>query len=174
MMKIRWVLVLLFFVSFLSTKAMACSCSQPLDDINVAVQEAYTGSASVVLARAENIQQLGGGDGQGDDFDVEREITQFSEIQSWKGEHGTQFYTNIITECCLCGVKFELGKTYLLYLYSVEGENTYAASSCSRTMLADKAQEDIEILNALISENEGGVEDQKLSLQQEEPPCDNH
>ena len=95
MMKIRWVLVLLFFVSFLSTKAMACSCSQPLDDINAAVQEAYTGSASVVLARVENIQQLGGGDGQGDDFDVEREITQFSEIQSWKGEHGKQFYTNI-------------------------------------------------------------------------------
>ena len=71
-------------------------------------------------------------------------------------------------------MKFELGKTYLLYLYSVEGENTYAASSCSRTMLADKAQEDIEILNTLVSENEGGVEDQKLSLQQEEPPCDNH
>ncbi|NVJ62392.1 MAG: hypothetical protein HWE27_18535 [Gammaproteobacteria bacterium] len=119
-------------------KAMACSCAPQPDDINKAVTDAYQRADAVVLAEAIEVTELTGSDLYGDSLmadmsgEVVKERTLFSEIKSWKGIHGRQFYTEITVACCMCGISFTKGQQYLLYLYRNE-DGTFAASSCGRS-----------------------------------------
>ena len=138
-----------------SNAVFACSCMRQTKDINTAVSDAFNGAASVVLAKAEFIKPPelltvtpDTKDGA-ELFVTKNEITLFAEIQSWKGEHGKHFLTDIITICCTCGMSFKEGEIYLLYLYKHENKNTYGTSSCSRTKHKNLSHADIEILNKI-------------------------
>ena len=138
-----------------SLKALACSCVSESDDFNSQVLGAYENATSVVLAKVQSIDKL-------EPYEYKSEVdanpivehsihrTHFSEIRSWKGEHGKQFYTYIMVMCCVCGYEFEVGKTYLLYLHGPDSEGSYSTSSCSRTkQYSEEVEAEIEVLNGL-------------------------
>ncbi len=147
------ILFILAFALLFSQKVFSCSCVGQPDDIEIAVTEAFNKASSVVWAKAVSITPSSSKmehPGQGEDFDAESETTHFTEIQSWKGDHGKQFYTNIVTMCCVCGRSFNEGEEYLLYLYKNKDENTYGTGICLRTKHVRYARDDIKILNQLV------------------------
>ena len=75
-----------------------------------------------------------------------QEITNFRETQSWQGIHKKTFST--VSTNSDCYVRFEVGKTYLLYLHD-RGKSVVhhiGPGVCGQTKPIDEATEDIEIL----------------------------
>jgi len=142
----------IFFMIFIlvSMDALACSCAGQPDDLNVAVKKAYASASSVVLAEVEAITPSKTLEKIGEkQYELKSEITHFSEIRSWKGEHGKRFYTKIVTACCMCGISFKKGEKYLLYLHGPHKEGFYSTSHCTRTTNKKRAEDDIQILNKI-------------------------
>ena len=127
--------------------ALGCSCAPGPEDQKKAVLEAYNHSSSVVLAIAEDIENSARSRSE-NSREREDEITRFAALQSWKGSHGDTFYTKISLRCCACGMAFEVGKTYLLYL-SGPYDEFYKTGICSRTRGESRSSEDIQILNSI-------------------------
>ncbi|RUO38589.1 hypothetical protein CWE13_02790 [Aliidiomarina shirensis] len=149
----RYLLILFGF--FMPSVGLACSCyfdNLPLEE---SVNRSFNDASAVVLAKVLSIETYGGKSASDEGYisrsDIEIEITQFRTLQSWKGEHGETFKTRINTACCMCGYAFSSGASYLLYLYGPDDEGYYAASTCSRTTRATNADEEIEVLNRLVS-----------------------
>jgi hypothetical protein len=137
----------------ISAYSLACSCIFEERGLEEAVQDSLHQASSVVLAQAVHVKQnntpIPTDASIGPDFDWGGDITQFNEIQSWKGEHGKSFHTKINTMCCMCGYSFEAGKEYLLYLYGPNDDGYYSTSICSRTKPKDHAEEEIQVLNRI-------------------------
>lgn len=150
--------ILLFvFLQLIIAKAYSCSCAYSDGELEDQVREAFESASSVVLAKVETIEKLEPFQYSQDDDSSEqrtfyyRHKTHFSEVQSWKGKHGKQFYTNIVVACCMCGYTFEEGRVYLLYLYGPDEQGFYSTSSCSRTTrLSEELKPELEILNSLL------------------------
>lgn len=126
-----------------SILAFPCSCAFQSGDIYKQVRESSSSASSVLIAQVESIEI------SQSDTHLTTEITHFSEIESWKGIHGKQIYTKIVTTCCMCGISFVEGKTYLLYLYGPNKQGYYSSSSCTRTKPAEGAEEEVEVLNSI-------------------------
>lgn len=124
-----------------------CSCAPASADQEKAVLEAFDHASSVVLAIAESIENIALSRSQNPQ-EREDEITQFAALHSWKGSHGDTFYTKISLRCCACGIAFEVGKTYLLYLHGPYDEY-YKTGICSRTRDESRSAEDIRIINSI-------------------------
>lgn len=136
--------ILLVSVSLLySALAISCSCGSRSGEFFKDVSEASLSATSILVAKVESVRlsQV--------DSPLKIETTHFSEIESWKGDHGKQVYTRIITECCVCGFSFAEGKIYLLYLYGPDDLGYYSTSICSRTKLFDGSEEEVKILNSI-------------------------
>lgn len=137
----------------MSSVSLACSCAFEDNSLEDAVKKSLHTASSVVLARAihikENENTFSTDDPIPPGADMGGDITQFNEIQSWKGEHGKSFHTRINTMCCMCGYSFQEGKSYLLYLYGPNKEGFYSTSVCSRTKPAGDAEKEIDILNRI-------------------------
>ncbi|MFC6635477.1 hypothetical protein [Microbulbifer taiwanensis] len=150
-------IIFLLFLQLMAVKAYSCSCAFGSGELEDQVKQAFENASAVVLAKVESIEKL-----EPYEYQVEigsskketsynRHKTHFSEIKSWKGEHGKQFYTDIVVACCMCGFHFEEGKEYLLYLYGPNEEGYFSTSVCSRTTrLTDEANQEIEVLNDLL------------------------
>lgn len=148
-------LVAVALLMVLARGALACSCAFPEGTLEEKVRGSFETAAAVVLARAESISeaQLPSPFGGTDSLRLPGEITHFSEIRSWKGSHGKQFYTRIVTACCMCGKSFSEGDTYLLYLYGPDDEGFYGASTCSRTSEQSRIEEgELEALDRIATE----------------------
>lgn len=139
-----------------SLKALACSCVFHDGPAEKAVYDSFQQASTVVLATAEHVENLdplvtdiwSEGKRYYRDSYYNSQRTQFVAIESWKGGHEKRFFTEIITSCCMCGYSFEVGKTYLLYLYGPDKNGYYRTSSCSRTKEdSDQVKKEIEILN---------------------------
>jgi len=143
---VRVIAVLLILLG-IQQPALGCSCAPGPEDQHKAVLEAYNHSSSVVLAIAEEIEN-GARPRSENSRDWEDEITRFVALQSWKGSHDDTFYTKISLRCCACGMAFEVGKTYLLYLSGPFNE-FYKTGICSRTRPESRSSEDVQILNSI-------------------------
>jgi len=135
--------------------ALACSCWRSEGGEAEQVKSAYNDAAAVVLARAESVSEERVKRAYLPDNEeiYPGELTHFSEIRSWKGSHGKQFYTRIITACCMCGISFVAGETYLLYLYGPDKEGFYSTSICSRTSGALNVEDsELRLLDQLAAE----------------------
>jgi len=143
-MYIRKILVIVFLLY--SAKAFSCSCVPQPENQRKGVEDALGYSSSVVLALATSVTRVPPEDKH---YDPKKDITEFSEIESWKGVHGKKFYTKIVTVCCMCGFRFEQGETYLLYLGGPDAEGFYTTSTCSRTKKLASAKADVQILRKL-------------------------
>ena len=124
-----------------------CSCEPSPEDQEKAVLEAYNHASSVVLAFAESIENIALSRSRNSQK-REDEITRFVVLQSWKGSHRDTFYTKISLRCCACGMAFEVGKIYLLYLHGPYDE-FYRTGICSRTRDESRSVDDIRILNSI-------------------------
>lgn len=148
-------LVVVALLMMLARGALACSCAFPQGTLEEKVRSSFESAASVVLARAESVSEVRlpfGVDGRESDR-LPGETTHFSEIRSWKGSHGKQFYTSIVTACCMCGKSFQQGATYLLYLYGPDNEGFYRASTCSRTSEQSRIEDgELEVLDLIAAE----------------------
>lgn len=141
--------VMLFLALFLLPvwKANACSCKPPPKDYEAHVIDSFNSADAVVLAKASAVML------DPAEKKTETQISTFTTIKSWKGDHGTQFKTRIITMCCMCGFVFEAGETYLLYLHKYKDSHYYDTSVCTLTKKADKETVDIKILDKLSTSN---------------------
>ena len=137
----------LLFLLGIQYPAFACSCAPGPEGHEEAVREAYNHASSVVLAIAEEIENIDRSRSKNSRV-REDEITRFVAIQSWKGSHDNTFYTKISLRCCACGMAFEVGKIYLLYLHGPYDE-FYKTGICSRSRDELRAAEDIQILNSI-------------------------
>ncbi len=140
-------------VLLLPSTGIACSCifeDLPLEE---SVSQSLSRVSSVVLAEAihvkENEVRIPSDEPIAPGTDLGGDITQFEEIQTWKGVHGKSFHTKINTTCCMCGYSFKEGEAYLLYLSGPDEEGYYSTNSCSRTRPRYGAEEEIDVLNQL-------------------------
>lgn len=145
--------VLTLSVLLLPTAGFACSCAFDELPLKEAVNQSFSRVDSVVLAQAIHINQLTevlpSGEPVPSDMAWGEEVTQFNEIQSWKGSHGKLFHTRINTAKGMCGYSFSEGETYLLYLYETDEDGYYATSRCSRTKPLISVEGELEVLNEL-------------------------
>lgn len=143
--------ILTLSVLLLPTAGFACSCA--FDDLPLkeAVKQSLSNADSVVLAQAQVIHIKVRTEEEPIPFDIELDgvITQFNQVQSWKGSHGKSFHTRINTAGGMCGYSFSEGKTYLLYLYGADDDGYYTTSTCSRTKPLRRVERELEVLNDL-------------------------
>lgn len=151
-------LVFIVFVLLYSGKVLACSCAFHEGTLEENVLDSYRGAAAVVLATAERVERAYSPEaaarndipGRQERLSSDRQITHFVTKQTWKGDHGPQFTTDIVTACCLCGYAFREGQTYLLYLYGPNEDGYFSTSTCSRTKIAsDDIDKELEILDLI-------------------------
>ena len=123
--------------------SVACSCVKSEETELEDVRKTYENAKAVIYgeavsSRSEKIQDPFYGLLNG-------EVTEFKVIRKFKGNIGERVETSIITDCCLCGVSFEVGKKYLLYL--VQDENgIFSTSICMRPKVGDEAIKESEML----------------------------
>lgn len=139
------------FFSIIAGQAYGCSCAAPISDVKLAVGQAYKGASSVVVAQAVSIEKQKVRQAWMDSKDegIDGEITHFVTVDSWKGRHGENFITKTTMGGGMCGMSFEKGKAYLLYLYGPDKEGYYSASICSRSIKLEGAKEDLAILKTI-------------------------
>ena len=148
----RSVIFLLFYV--VSMSAFSCSCAVREGSTEELVKLSLDEASSVVLATVEGIEQKDYGMPEGPIAPGSNfgriDLTHFSEVKSWKGDHAKHFYTRIEVSCCMCGYVFEVGKTYLLYLHGPDNEGYYVTGICSRTAHESDALDDIKVLDSAV------------------------
>ncbi|WP_462156602.1 hypothetical protein [Pseudoalteromonas sp. GB56] len=129
--------LLLATLSMSAFYTFACSCR------DVTVQEATEYADAVVIATAVNIEHVLS---PNERFDPQTKKTFFTVLEVFKGQEMSELQTQIDTVCCICGMSFTQGETYLLYLQGPDQEGFYHASTCSRSRGIKYAQEDLQIL----------------------------
>jgi len=133
--------LLFIFFQLVSTASLACSCvPYKADDIKH-INQSYAEASSVVIAKVVGIENLNPEEtimyneerGRFKKTIYHTQRTSFITEKSWKGNHGSEFYTDITVSCCACGFRFEVGQSYLLYLDGPDNKGFYSTSSCHRS-----------------------------------------
>jgi hypothetical protein len=140
-------LFIVFFLVLLKP-AYACSCVPQPQLLDTAVRQAFNQANAVVLATVSAIQVRKKPDAA-DTYYLESQVTRFATTRRWKGDPGATFETDIVTACCICGMVFEVGERYLLYLSGPDSNGRFSTSICSRSRLSRGLDEEIEILDRL-------------------------
>jgi hypothetical protein len=149
--------IVLIITLLATSSAYSCSCMMEQGSLEDKVLNAYQSASAVLLAKAETVENIkpwvaevwSEEKGHHKQTRYELQRTQFVALESWKGEHGKRFFTEVEIICCVCGYHFKEGREYLLYLYGPDERGYYSASSCSRTtQMSEKASEEIQILRS--------------------------
>lgn len=141
-------IALLILVVLFSKYTSACSCVRWPKEVEDAAQAKFDRSESVVLAEVEGTVKVKIASNFGDEnYEHNGEETHFSTIKSWKGSHGKHFYTRVITDCCMCGLTFEKGEKYLIYMYESKEKGFYKTSICSGNQHYKYAEEEMKALD---------------------------
>ncbi len=110
------------------TRAAACSCMQQSpEDAAASADAIFEGRVVTVEAPAEGDQST--------PVRVTVRVTQ-----QWKGVTTEEVELTTAPNSAMCGYDFELDQVYLIYAYAEDGG--LGVSLCSRTQLADQADED--------------------------------
>jgi len=109
--------------------AMACSCLMP--DRNKSVKQLVTeAKASSVAVFVGKVVDIRYSDEKMGDQPL-RMIAKFEVSGQWKGSVPQIVEVVTANICCICGVSFQKGETYIVYANGTAQE--LAANSCSRT-----------------------------------------
>jgi hypothetical protein len=136
--------------------AFSCSCVEPLENVAEDIAVSYKNADVVFLGKAEKVVRVPAQKEtlEKEGYDPKLDDTTFKVLDSWKGVNTAHVVSRISTVCCLCGYKFEAGKTYLIYAEIKEGGTIYT-SICNRTMPLALEQLshsiDIRVLNRFLS-----------------------
>lgn len=141
--------VLLFLCAAMnSSLAIGCSCISGTLGARDALAEMLQEADAVTLATATEVTPT---KILSSSQHPDGEVTQFKSAKIWKGKPGDTFRTKIITSCCMCGVSFQAGETYLLFLYRGDEANYYRTNSCVGAQMKKRLSQErkIELLNEL-------------------------
>jgi tetratricopeptide (TPR) repeat protein len=75
-------------------------------------------------------------------------VASFTPIRIYKGEQSAK-YVETATEASSCGLALEPGSRYLVYATGSDEEGHVLTGTCTRTVPAEKAAQDVEALNAI-------------------------
>jgi hypothetical protein len=149
----------IFLICLFCRGAFACSCHRDSNNFVLDVKSSFNNSIAVVKAIARSVEttQVSFDFVKGVPSQVKGEITTFEVIKSWKGINTKTFRTKIATECCVCGLRFEVSKEYLMYLSfppsfsdsEPVSHDFYWTSICSRTRSTKKTGDEEDILDTL-------------------------
>lgn len=118
-------MLLLFAVN----TALACSCVPP--DRNKSVKQLVTeAKASSVAVFVGKVVDIRYSDEKMGDQPV-RMFAKFEVAGQWKGSVPQIVEVSTANICCICGVSFKKGETYIVYAHGTAAE--LSANSCSRT-----------------------------------------
>ncbi len=90
---------------------------------------------------------------------VERDTTVFNVHKIWKVDARLSDNIALIAQRTDCTYWFKAGSSYLVYAYGPDEDGYYSTNKCSLTTTVENADEQIEILNALISAKAGQSSD---------------
>lgn len=68
---------------------------------------------------------------------------RFKVLKKWKGIAAEEITVLTANVCCICGYKFEVGVSYLIYAYGTERLET---NICTRTVPLGAAEKDLQVL----------------------------
>lgn len=116
---------------FAVNTAMACSCVLPDRNKSVKrlVTEAKGASVAVFVGKVIDIRY------SDEKMGVQplRMFAKFEVTGQWKGSVPQIVEVSTANICCICGVSFQKGETYIVYANGTSAE--LSANSCSRTSL---------------------------------------
>ncbi len=143
---IKYFPLLLFLV--MSNNAFACSCSIWSNDRNELIRHAFKMTPTIVLAKVISINKPGLKElAISEKRGYRPETTNFKTITIFKGALSGKFKTTMLVGSGMCGLKFIVGETYLLYLSkSIYDETAYATTICSPNQTLLDAEEDIRMI----------------------------
>jgi len=136
------ILFILLTMSLFSTSTYACKCSpaKPIEEeLPRWVQQ--DSDKLLVLATVTKVEE------QNDKN--ETHITTFEITENFSQFDGDSFQTKIKTVCCVCGIKFTEGESYLVYA-NKKDDKYFVTSSCSRTKLAKDAESELDYIRTYI------------------------
>lgn len=114
---------------FAVNTALACSCVPP--DRNKSVRQLVTAAkSSSVAVFVGKVVDIRYSDEKMGDQPV-RMFAKFEVAGQWKGSVPQIVEVSTANICCICGVSFQKGETYIVYANGTAAE--LSASSCSRT-----------------------------------------
>lgn len=110
--------------------ASACSCLMPGPGVSLKTQvrEAKTSATAIFTGKVVSIRFS---DEKMDGQPV-KAYAKIAVTRSWKGPLSEFIEVETANICCLCGVTFEDGKTYIIYSNSTD-PTSLGVNSCSRT-----------------------------------------
>jgi hypothetical protein len=156
-----WIFVFLISL-LLPLPAQACRCQRQSPDLSEAVSKSFTGSALIFLGEVQSINPAKPAElpaGLSGSISVERDTTVFNVHKIWKGDARLSDNIALIAQRTDCTYWFKAGSSYLVYAYGPDEDGYYSTNKCSLTTTVENADEQIEILNALISAKAGQSSD---------------
>jgi MYXO-CTERM domain-containing protein len=117
-------------LSLAPARAQACSCAEQTFEM------AERGAVAIFEARVSAIETAG------DASHVRMDV-----VQTWRAAEHEHVEVVTAPNEAACGYTFEVGRSYLVYASSVEGE-AYRVSLCSRTRRMEDADDDRSLLGS--------------------------
>jgi hypothetical protein len=116
-------LALTLFLLASAEKSFACSCPRSLEPEKKQVQQAYTDSTAIFSGEVFEISESSA--------DKNSLLVKFKVAKLWKSELNREVTITTAKESAMCGYRFEIGKTYLVYANGLK--DSLMVSNCSRT-----------------------------------------
>lgn len=139
-------IILLFLMLLAPSISSACSCVK-VNGNDEEKAKHYLGNAEAVFfGEAIKIRRVKVRDEYFGEMHGEK--TTFKVLKSYKGNLEDYVETEIVTECCVCGLAFLEGEKYFLYLFKNENGN-YSTSICSRPKKGDDAMKESVIIEKI-------------------------
>lgn len=117
----------------------ACSCA------GITPSEAFEMSESVFVGKVLNTKQDREQEGIVGAINY-RDANLFEVTQGWKGDNQSQIIVYDNGDEDSCGIEFEIGKSYLVYVYKDKNGEPFTGL-CNRTAELSNAEEDLKLLS---------------------------
>jgi len=146
-MKIRSVIIMMLLIDH---SVQACSCLRDWSSPQERLLKEYKSADAIVLATAVEVKPRDKNEEQAkiiNKYWIEN--TTFKLIGRWKGNIDTQFETSILVGRGMCGIQFQQGETYLLYLYKKRDGHLYSTSICQKNRNLVDAEKDVRLMEKI-------------------------
>jgi len=122
---------------------LACSCAPPPE-----VATAFSQADAVFSGRVIGLELVPRFDEDPTvSFVIEDLRVKFAVTSCWKGKVTPETILHTTFTCCVCGYRFEIGESYIVYASVDDG--TLRTSICTRTKPLLYAEEDLTVLGDL-------------------------
>ena len=110
-------------------KVSACSCSLPIGkSLKQQVKAGMKGNQAIFVGKIVEVRFSENKVG-------DKPVTRYAKFQvdrSWRGPRTEYIVVATANICCICGIDFEVGSSYIVYANS-DRNGGFSTNSCSRT-----------------------------------------